>query len=173
MRLTTKSAVLVLSTALTMAFGTTGFAQQSPQQPVQNGAACTSGAGQNGCSPSKPSAQKGSSQQQGGQKATAPKQGGQTRSDRQGANKGTAAQSGHRQQTQKGQEQTRRASDQGPRIGESARRAPQLQQARDSRLPAPPQGQHYRVMDDRVVRVDDSTQKIVAIIGLASQLLGQ
>lgn len=58
-----------------------------------------------------------------------------------------------------------------PHVGDSARHAPRLQQAKSSRLPPPPHGQHYRVFDNRVVRVDDSTLKIVAIVGLATAVL--
>ncbi|MFC3060303.1 hypothetical protein [Paenirhodobacter populi] len=58
-----------------------------------------------------------------------------------------------------------------PRIGDSARKAPPLQQARNSRLPAPPKNQHYRVLDDRVVRVDDKTMKVVAVIGMVKDIL--
>lgn len=61
----------------------------------------------------------------------------------------------------------------GPAVGESARRAPVLKQASKSRLPAPPAHQHYRVIDDTVVRVDDTTLAIVGIVGLASALLNQ
>lgn len=71
----------------------------------------------------------------------------------------------------RGAESSRSKQHDGPYVGESARRAPQLQQAKKSRLPAPPKNQHYRVMDDRVVRVDDKTLKVVAIVGLASALL--
>lgn len=70
------------------------------------------------------------------------------------------------------QHKLRKPQNHAPHVGESARRAPMLQQARDSRLPAPPKGQHYRIMDDRVVRVDDQTAKVVAIIGLTRDLLG-
>ncbi|KFI26534.1 RcnB family protein [Paenirhodobacter enshiensis] len=70
------------------------------------------------------------------------------------------------------QQKLRKPQNHAPHVGESARRAPMLQQARDSRLPPPPKGQHYRIMDDRVVRVDDQTARIVAIIGLTRDLLG-
>ncbi|MEI4471320.1 hypothetical protein [Frigidibacter sp. MR17.24] len=58
-----------------------------------------------------------------------------------------------------------------PKIGDSGRGGREVQQARNSRLPKPPAHQHYRVIDDRVVRVDDQTMKIVAVVGLASALL--
>lgn len=58
-----------------------------------------------------------------------------------------------------------------PRVGDTARKAPPLQQAKNSRLPAPPKNQHYRVVDDRVVRVDDRTMKIVAVIGIVKDIL--
>jgi len=60
-----------------------------------------------------------------------------------------------------------------PAVGDTARRAPVLQQASKSRLPAPPAHQHYRVVDDTVVRVDDTTLAIVGIVGLASALLNK
>lgn len=88
----------------------------------------------------------------------------------------TKKKTGHRNDAKQdsrreGKAETRNQGHQPPRVGESARRAPQLQQAKNSRLPAPPKNQHYRVMDDRVVRVDDKTLKVVAVIGLASALL--
>lgn len=58
-----------------------------------------------------------------------------------------------------------------PHVGESARKGALFQQARNSRLPAPPAHQHYRVLDDTIVRVDDSTLKVVAVVGLVSALL--
>jgi len=58
-----------------------------------------------------------------------------------------------------------------PHVGESARKAAVFQRARNSRLPAPPAHQHYRVLDDTIVRVDDSTLKVVAVVGLVSALL--
>lgn len=58
-----------------------------------------------------------------------------------------------------------------PRAGDSARRAPMLQQAKASRLPKPPKGQHYRIMDDRVVRVDDRSKKVVAVLGPVDRLI--
>lgn len=58
-----------------------------------------------------------------------------------------------------------------PQIGNSARRAPVFQQAMHSRLPPPPAHQHYRVVDGTIVRVDDTTLQIVAIVGLLSAIL--
>ncbi|HEY0213439.1 MAG TPA: hypothetical protein VGC40_07620 [Paenirhodobacter sp.] len=58
-----------------------------------------------------------------------------------------------------------------PHVGDSARKASTLQQAKNSRLPTLPKNQHYRIMDDRVVRVDDKTMKVVAILGLSKDLL--
>ncbi|RWR34061.1 hypothetical protein D2T29_03955 [Sinirhodobacter populi] len=66
---------------------------------------------------------------------------------------------------------TKPAPQTAPRVGDSARKAPPLQQAKNSRLPAPPKNQHYRVLDDRVVRVDDKTMKVVAVIGMVKDIL--
>ncbi|WP_339107584.1 hypothetical protein [Thioclava sp. GXIMD4216] len=48
-------------------------------------------------------------------------------------------------------------------------RAPSAAQLK--RLPAPPKGQEYRIVNERVVRVDTDTLKTVAVIGLVSALL--
>lgn len=61
----------------------------------------------------------------------------------------------------------------GPAIGDGARNAALFQQAKNSRLPAPPAHQHYRVLDGTVVRVDDSTLKVVAVVGLLSAILNE
>lgn len=58
-----------------------------------------------------------------------------------------------------------------PELGASARRAPVFQQAEHSRLPPPPAHQHYRVIDGTIVRVDDTTLQVVAIVGLLSAIL--
>lgn len=58
-----------------------------------------------------------------------------------------------------------------PELGSSARRAPVFQQAEHSRLPPPPAHQHYRVIDGTIVRVDDTTLQVVAIVGLLSAIL--
>ena len=58
-----------------------------------------------------------------------------------------------------------------PHVGDSARKGALFQQAKNSRLPAPPAHQHYRVVDNTVVRVDDSTLKVVAVVGLLSTIL--
>ena len=39
------------------------------------------------------------------------------------------------------------------------------------RLPAPPKGQEYRIVNDKVVRIDSDTLKTVAAIGLVSAIL--
>ncbi|MEI4488078.1 hypothetical protein V8J36_17940 [Frigidibacter sp. MR17.14] len=59
----------------------------------------------------------------------------------------------------------------GPKIGDNGRGGREVKRAKNGRLPVPPAHQHYRVIDDKVVRVDDNTMKIVAIVGLASALL--
>ncbi len=58
-----------------------------------------------------------------------------------------------------------------PHVGDSARKGALFQQAKNSRLPAPPAHQHYRVVDNTVVRVDDGTLKVVAVVGLLSTIL--
>lgn len=58
-----------------------------------------------------------------------------------------------------------------PHVGDSARKGALFLQAKNSRLPAPPAHQHYRVVDNTVVRVDDSTLKVVAVVGLLSTIL--
>jgi len=58
-----------------------------------------------------------------------------------------------------------------PHVGESARKGAVFQQAKNSRLPPPPAHQHYRVVDGTIVRVDDSTLKVVAVVGLLSAIL--
>ncbi|QDC10428.1 RcnB family protein [Oceanicola sp. D3] len=39
------------------------------------------------------------------------------------------------------------------------------------RLPKPPRGQEYRVIDNRVVRIDSETLQTVAVLGLLQSLL--
>lgn len=78
---------------------------------------------------------------------------------------------GQPQAQAKGQPQAKAQAQKAPAVGESARRGAVVQQAKHSRLPAPPSHQHYRVVDDKIVRVDDKTLAIVAIVGLASSLL--
>jgi len=58
-----------------------------------------------------------------------------------------------------------------PAIGDNVRRAPVFQQAKNSRLPPPPAHQHYRVIDGTIVRVDDNTLKVVAVVGLLDAIL--
>ncbi|WP_223633410.1 hypothetical protein [Rhodobacter sp. TJ_12] len=48
--------------------------------------------------------------------------------------------------------------------------APSAAQLR--RLPPPPHGQEYRVIDNRVTLIDSETLKTVAVLGLLSALLG-
>ncbi|MFN3823810.1 MAG: hypothetical protein ACK4RN_07520 [Pseudorhodobacter sp.] len=59
----------------------------------------------------------------------------------------------------------------GPRIGQHARNGRVWHQGPRHRVGPPPRGQHYRVIDNRVVRVDNNTLQIVAIAGLLSALL--
>lgn len=77
----------------------------------------------------------------------------------------------HPQAKAQPQVKSRKSAAHSPAVGETARRAPVLQQARNSRLPKPPAHQHYRVIGDTVVRVDDSTLAVVAIVGAARPLL--
>ncbi|MBE3640477.1 hypothetical protein [Mangrovicoccus algicola] len=58
-----------------------------------------------------------------------------------------------------------------PKPGDSARGGRPVTPGPDGRLQAPPKGQEYRVIDDRVVRVDSQTLKVLAVVGLASVLL--
>ncbi|MBY6153448.1 RcnB family protein [Vannielia litorea] len=44
-------------------------------------------------------------------------------------------------------------------------------QAQLKRLPKPPRGQEYRVIGNRVVRIDSDTLQTVAVLGLLSALL--
>ncbi|WP_206078512.1 hypothetical protein [Poseidonocella sp. HB161398] len=46
-----------------------------------------------------------------------------------------------------------------------------MQPPAHGQLKAPPKGQEYRVVNDRVVLADSDTLKILAVIGLASALL--
>lgn len=60
-----------------------------------------------------------------------------------------------------------------PGVGDSARSAQKFQQAQRSRLSTPPRGQEYRVKDNYVVRVDSSTLKVLAVVGLLETVLNQ
>ncbi|MBK1637088.1 hypothetical protein CKO19_15270 [Rhodovulum adriaticum] len=57
-----------------------------------------------------------------------------------------------------------------PRVGDSAKHAKHFQRAERSRLPEPPQGREYRVVNDNLVLVDKETMRIVAIVGVLSAL---
>ncbi len=69
------------------------------------------------------------------------------------------------------QAKAQKSAQKGPVVGGNAKGGAVVQQAKKSRLPTPPAHQHYRVVDDQIVRVDDTTLAIVAIVGLASSLL--
>ncbi len=58
----------------------------------------------------------------------------------------------------------------GPKIGDSGHKGQPSRQAGNSRFKAPPRGQEYRVVNDRLVLVDKDTLKIVAVLGLLSAL---
>ena len=57
-----------------------------------------------------------------------------------------------------------------PRPGGIARGARFPKHERDRRLPPPPRGQQYRIYEDRVVRVDAESLRIVAVLGLLNEL---
>jgi len=59
----------------------------------------------------------------------------------------------------------------GPRVGDRAHEARRFVRGADSRLPPPPRGQEYRVMDSHVVLVDRNTLAVVTVIGLLGNLL--
>lgn len=59
----------------------------------------------------------------------------------------------------------------GPRVGHGARNARIINHGHGYRLAPPPRGQHYRIVDNTVVRVDDRTLQIVAVMGLMSLFL--
>lgn len=59
----------------------------------------------------------------------------------------------------------------GPQVGDSGHRGKPFHRASNSRFKAPPRGQEYRVLDDRLVLVDKDTLKVVAVLGLLSALI--
>lgn len=59
----------------------------------------------------------------------------------------------------------------GPKVGESGRKGQPFQRNSSSRFSSPPKGQDYRVVNDHLVLVDKSDQKIVRVIGLLNELL--
>lgn len=59
----------------------------------------------------------------------------------------------------------------GARAGHSARHAQVWHHGPRYRVGPPPRGQHYRVIDNQVVRVDNNTLQIIAITGLLTALL--
>ncbi|WP_172327255.1 hypothetical protein [Mangrovicoccus sp. HB161399] len=111
-------------------------------------------------------------QSQGGQQPAC-KPGEQHCVQPQGQAAGNAAkQQGHKDQAKpqaKGQKQG--SAHAAPHVGDSAKAGRQVQPPAHGQLKAPPKGQEYRVIDDQVVRVDSSTLKILAVVGLASALL--
>lgn len=52
-----------------------------------------------------------------------------------------------------------------PKAGDSGRDGKPFLRGSDSRFKAPPHGQEYRVVDDRLVLVDSKTLKIVTVLG--------
>ncbi|WP_010141806.1 RcnB family protein [Oceanicola sp. S124] len=73
---------------------------------------------------------------------------------------GNVQQQGHQQ----GQATSQRPQQQGQQMH-------QLTRDQRHRLPEPPKGQSYRRHGDQVVRVDDSTGAVIAVVGLAAILL--
>lgn len=60
----------------------------------------------------------------------------------------------------------------GPHVGDYARDWVIIDRNRyDGRLPRLPDHQHYRVIDGTIVRVDDTTMKVLAVVGLMNELL--
>ncbi|WP_156894362.1 hypothetical protein [Rhodobacter xanthinilyticus] len=60
----------------------------------------------------------------------------------------------------------------GPHLGDDARDWVIIDRSRyDGRLPRLPDHQHYRVIDGTIVRVDDTTMKVLAVVGLMTDLL--
>lgn len=59
----------------------------------------------------------------------------------------------------------------GPRVGDSGRYGRPYHPAPHGRLRPPPRGYEYRVLDNRIVLVDSTTLRIVAIAGLLSMIL--
>lgn len=59
----------------------------------------------------------------------------------------------------------------GPRVGDHIRGGTVVEWHRYRRLPPPPRHQEYRVIDNQIVRVDQRTLQVAAVIGLASVLL--
>lgn len=104
---------------------------------------------------------------------------GNAQNQNQGQHKGQQAQkpgNGQQQQAQKpgGNQQKPRQQaqhSQGPQRGDSARSAPRPSSAQLKKLPSPPKGQEYRILNDRVVRVDSDTLAVVAVAGLVTALL--
>ena len=66
---------------------------------------------------------------------------------------------------------SKEASSSGPRRGEVIHGGRALQSRETQRLAKPATGRGYRVVEDRVVLVDESTMKVVQVLGLASELL--
>lgn len=57
-----------------------------------------------------------------------------------------------------------------PKPGASGRDGHPFQRAANSRFPAPPKGQQYRVVQDNLVLVDSKTMTIVKVLGLLDTL---
>lgn len=142
-----------LSAALMLSLAAPAANANQPGQPDRTQARCE--AGQTGC-PQPPHHKKDA------QKADKRHDGAQPQ--------GAGHQNG-KPQGKKPQEHRAENRQRPPHEGDSARGAPPLQRAQNSRLPAPPKNQHYRVLNERVVRVDDKTMKVVAVIGLVSDIL--
>lgn len=86
---------------------------------------------------------------------------------------GGPGQGGNRANNQPGGQPGGQPGRQGgaPHVGERARGGQPFHQAENSRLPRPPRGQEYRVINDHVVRIDSKTLEIIAVVGLLGALM--
>ncbi|MBY6046644.1 hypothetical protein [Vannielia litorea] len=76
-----------------------------------------------------------------------------------------------RQNSQKANPRADKKDDRHAAKRHTAKRGHAPTAAQLKRLPKPPLGQEYRVIDNRVVRVDSDTLQTVAVLGLLSALL--
>jgi len=86
------------------------------------------------------------------------------------AQRATPAQPPQRVQAQEKSQVRATERHRAPAVGDYARRAPLFKQSKNSRLPPPPPHQHYRVIDGMLVRVDDTTLRVMAVVGLLDAL---
>lgn len=158
--------IVTIACALALGFAT------APAAMAQFQSAC--GNGQQNCQPQnqqrkggqQDNRSKGQPRQQQVDRAPNRQNVGPSLNDRRPQNGPSHVQNGHRPQQQTA------TGFRAPQVGHSARGGQRFQQARTSRLPRPPYGQEYRVIDNTVVRVDSRTLQIVAIVGLLGAVLG-